>query len=178
MFNFGKFHIVKVIIYMLYKFIHRKKIFSFPSALLIILLLVSCENQSEPMPEFKFFTTQRQWITSNELKDGNIVIIYFNSGCEYCQEEMADIYAMNNAFKAKKIDFLFVSLESLSSLQHFTSIFAYDTIPNWIFAHVSPVQVDSLFKTETVPTIFMYKKGLLLDKSNGQLDAEDILDEF
>jgi thiol-disulfide isomerase/thioredoxin len=130
------------------------------------------------MPAFSFFNTGREWVKSDNLKNINTVIIYFNTGCEFCQEEIKDIFSINNEFHKKNIQIVFVSLENLSSLQSFETMFAYDTISNWTFAHVSPAQVDTLFRTETVPTIFIYKNGILLEKNIGQLDAEDILDEF
>ena len=138
MFNFDNHHSVKVIIYMLSLIIRRKKNVFCIIAIIFIFFNTSCSSHHEKMPDFKFFTTQRQWLSSNEMKDKNIVVIYFNSGCEFCQDEMADILAHNNAFKQKNVQFVFISIESLSGLQHFTSIFAYDTIPNWTFAHVSP----------------------------------------
>jgi thioredoxin-related protein len=142
------------------------------------LLFTACSLKQEPIPEFKFFTTQRQWLTTNDVVQKNVVLVYFNSGCEFCQNEIYDLQQHNAALKQKNVQCIFISLESLESLQEFTQAYAYDTIANWTFAHVSPVFIDSVWNTQTVPSIFIYKKGYLLEKSVGQLPAEDILSEF
>ncbi len=163
---------------MLYPFIRNKKNIVYMLSLLWCGLLFSCSFKQEPMPEFRFFTTGREWLTTNDMKHGNIVLVYFNSGCEFCQDELHDIEQYNSDFKQKNVRFVFISLEPLSNLQEFERMFAYDTVANWYFAHTSPVLVDSLLQTQTVPSIFIYKNGYLIEKSIGQLPAEDILSEF
>ncbi len=178
MFNFVKNHVVKIHIYMLYPFIPNKKNIVYTLLLLWLGLSLSCSFKHEPMPDFRFFTTERKWLTANEMKRQNIVLIYFNTGCEFCQEELQDIHRYNRDFKQKNVHFIFVSLETLSSLQQFVSQNHLDSVSNWSFAHSSPAQIDTLLHTATVPSIFMYKNGYLIEKSIGQLPAEDILSEF
>ena len=73
------------------------------------------EAALKTMPDFSFETLKGETFTQNNLDtDRPTVLIYFNSGCDYCQHEAQSIEQHIESFK--EVQLVFVSYETKEAI--------------------------------------------------------------
>ncbi len=129
------------------------------------------------MPPFEFYTLDRDTLIYSDLEECPLMIIYFNTRCDFCQYEMQEIIARSEEFS--KIQILFVSAERdkmpLDSLnKHFG--LSYNT--DMGIYRCSYQKITEWFGEMVSPTVLIYdKKGALINKFKGAMRINDILNE-
>ena len=124
---------------------------------------------------FEFQTLREEPFTHHDLKSGlNTVFIYFNSECEFCQHEAQSI--SENLTSFKEAQFVFVSTESLETIQRFSEKYGLNNQPSIIFLRDNQEIFSNRFDATSIPYILVYGKDLkLVKKHKGQLNAKGIL---
>lgn len=129
----------------------------------------------QTIPEFEFLTLERQVFTKANLKQNVItILIYFNSECDFCQNEAQSISA--NIDKFKNVQFVFVSTEAIVAIQQFSEKYNLKSKQNIIFLYDNISTFSSRFDTSSIPFLLIYDKNQkLIKKHKGQLNAKGIL---
>lgn len=96
------------------------------------------------------------------------VVVYFNSECQYCQQEIRKIGQGIQCFKQYQI--LFVSHEN--SVEAMTFLGEYN-LENY-YLSADPQKVISSF-SEVVPQTLIYQNGLLMDHFKGNVSIDVML---
>lgn len=105
----------------------------------------------------------------NDLVDGAILLVYFNSECEHCQWEVREI--SENLARFENIKLAFVSHEPEEQARAFLTQHKLESF----YLKVSADRVMSSFDGG-VPQILIYKKGLLERHYRGEVRIEVILE--
>ncbi|MFT7156745.1 MAG: thioredoxin-related protein [Parvicella sp.] len=106
--------------------------------------------------------------------DAPLVLIYFNSECDYCQSEARDI--KENIKELKNTELLMVSAETSESIKQFKVDFQLDE-DNIHFARVDEGDVFDTFGSVSVPALFVYdKEGKLVKSFKGKTKISVVLE--
>ena len=107
-------------------------------------------------------------------KDKPIVLFFFNSTCEHCQEEAK--YVVENHQKLQSADVYFLSTENLQDIQNFAETYQ---LHRFQVGQVKDEEVSVQMGIQTFPTCFVYSKsGNLLKQFKGQVKMNVITDLF
>ncbi|ELR69721.1 hypothetical protein C900_04698 [Fulvivirga imtechensis AK7] len=97
------------------------------------------------------------------------ILIFFNSECEHCQEEIKEV--SKNIGELKKYQLFLISYEPENEALAFLSRY---NLSNF-YLKSSPEKVISAFEG-SVPQTLIYKKGKLIQHFKGEVKIETILD--
>jgi thioredoxin-related protein len=103
-----------------------------------------------------------------------ILLVFFNSECDHCQYELAEIKKHSNAFENTSV--LLMSSENISTIQQAAKSFALNDLGNIEFLKINREDVFEKFGSLSVPHIFIYGADRRLIKEfNGETKIEAIL---
>jgi len=103
-------------------------------------------------------------------KDKPIVLFFFHSSCEHCQEEAKQVVA--NQQMLEPADVYFLSTENLSDIQQFARQYQ---LHSFQVGQVKDEEVSVPMGIRTFPTCFVYSKsGVLLKQFQGQIKIDAI----
>lgn len=106
--------------------------------------------------------------------DKNVVLVFFNPGCEHCQYEAMGI--RENIKDFKNATLVFLSSEPLNAIRHFSTQYDLDHFPFVHFTKINNEEVFDTFGTLSVPHIFIYGEDRKLIKEfKGETKIEAIL---
>ncbi len=127
------------------------------------------------IPDFEYQNTKGGLFTNNNLKPNTpTIFIYFNSECEFCNEEAEMI--RNNIEKFTNIQLIFVSFEKPEAIILFSKIHKLNTYDNIYFLCDSKATFATTFDVKSLPCIVLYNKNQqLIEKIKGQTKVETIL---
>jgi len=128
------------------------------------------------IPAFKLKTLQGNFFTNEDLKQNvPIVFLYFNSNCDFCQEETEEI--VSNIKKLDNIQIIFISNEPIPQIMAFQQKNKLDNYNNVSILHDFDYKFAELFGLKTVPTSFIYNKnGVFLNKNDGPSTVDYLLE--
>jgi len=126
------------------------------------------------LPDFNFLTLDSTSITkANLMPDKNLVLVWFNTGCEHCQYEAQEFRKNPGSYGRTQI--LLVSGEPLSDIRKFGKTYGVDTLQYLKLMHCDFQAFFNTFGTTSVPSIFIYSPdGRLLKQYNGETKLEAI----
>ncbi len=102
------------------------------------------------------------------------VLVFFNTECEHCQNEAANIKKHIADFE--KTQMTFISVEPLENVKKFATKYQLTAYSNIKFAHMEAIESSKQFGISSFPTIFIYnKEGELLKQYKGETKIEAIL---
>jgi peroxiredoxin len=127
------------------------------------------------IPAFKYQNLKGESFSNKNLKtDTATLFIYFNSECEYCNEEAQMIHDHINDFNT--FELVFVSFEKPRKIASFAkkhNLLNYDNIH---FVYDSKVTFATTFDVQSLPCLVLYDKNQqLIEKLKGQTKVETIL---
>ena len=127
------------------------------------------------IPAFEVKTLDGNFFSNNDLKQNlPVVILYFNSDCDFCQAETNEIVA--NIKKLKGAQIIFVSNEPVPQIMEFQKKYLLDNYDNVIFLCDYNNKFAELFSLKTIPTSLIYsKEGVLLNKNDGPVKVDYLL---
>ncbi|MDZ4715491.1 MAG: hypothetical protein SH819_08485 [Cytophagales bacterium] len=106
-------------------------------------------------------------------QDANLLLIYFNSECDHCQREVAEIHRNMHLFS--KTDVLFMSSQPLPPIVQFASGFDFKQYPRAHFVRIAPEDLAKAFGAIAVPQVFIYsQEGKLITLFSGETSAQVI----
>jgi thiol-disulfide isomerase/thioredoxin len=107
-------------------------------------------------------------------KDKPIVLFFFNSTCEHCQEEAKHV--VENHQKLQSADVYFLSTENLQDIQNFAEKYQ---LHHFQVGQVKDEQVSVPMGIQTFPTCFVYSEsGNFIKQFKGQVKMDVITDLF
>jgi peroxiredoxin len=127
------------------------------------------------IPNFNFLNVNGGRFTNENLvKNTPTLFLYFNSECEYCNEEAEMI--KENIEKFKNFQLIFISIEKPELIKSFAvkhKLNLYDKINFLSDIHVS---FAPTFDVKSLPCIVLYDKDQhLIEKIKGQIKPEVLI---
>lgn len=152
------------------------------ASLLVVFLLVEkvslkhfANERMESVANFAVFDLDSSRIL---LTPGcRTLLVYFNSGCDYCEKEIADI--QKNIMVFQEMDIVLVSSEHIDAITSFRNMH-WDLIRSARvrFGKINADQAYESFGTLIVPQIFIYEKdGSLIKRFTGETSIK-VLQEY
>jgi peroxiredoxin len=132
-------------------------------------------NHIKTIPAFEYQNTKGGVFgNKNLLAKTPTVFVYFNSECEFCNEEANMI--KQNITKLKNVQLVFVSFEASQIIKKFAQKHQLDTYDNVNFLCDSKVIFATTFDVKSLPCLVLYDKNQhLIEKIKGQIKVEVLL---
>jgi thioredoxin-related protein len=106
--------------------------------------------------------------------DRKIILIYFDSSCDYCQAEINDLSI--NLDSLNKMDIVFMSSELISAIKLYARKNSRLQLPTIRFVKINMDDADRTFGSLAIPQIFIYDTGgNLLKKFSGETKIAALL---
>lgn len=127
------------------------------------------------LPEFSFTTLKDRVFTNKGLSnDKSLVVIYFNSGCEYCDEKAKQVAYYSKEFKNSIV--LFISSEDKSAITKFTQKHKLAEYDNYIMLQSQNNGFYKAFGTDFIPAVLVFSsKGKLLVKIDDVVPIKTVI---
>lgn len=114
-------------------------------------------------------------ISTNWDGEKQIIVICFNTNCDFCQFELKELEKRIPEFENTEI--VLVSAEPLDTLRKFNSELQFDLYPNAGIYHCPNDTLQKYFGKPAAPTTFIYGTDrMLLKKFSGATRIDDMLD--
>lgn len=84
----------------------------------------------------------------------SLAVIFFDTGCEICVDESAQIFDHKKSFSNKNI--VMISSERIETIREFMIQSKLNELPTVVFTKILPEQVFKNFGSLTVPHVFIY----------------------
>jgi thiol-disulfide isomerase/thioredoxin len=127
------------------------------------------------IPTFKYQNINGEQFSNNNLKvDTPTLFIYFNSECEYCNEETKMIQERIEQFTPHQL--VFVSFEKPEKIESFAKKYNLQNYDNIHFVCDTKVTFATTFDVQSLPCLVLYDKNQqLIEKIKGQTKVEVLL---
>ena len=107
-------------------------------------------------------------------KDIQTLFVYYNSECDFCNEETQMI--KDNIEKFKDVQLVFISFEKKEQINAFAEKYKLTSYDNVHFLCDSKVTFATTFDVKSLPCLVLYDKDQkLIEKIKGQTKIETIL---
>lgn len=127
------------------------------------------------VPKFILLNTDSSSVPVNSGNTGNpLVIIYFNSGCDYCSEEAQAI--SDNIELFDEIELLFLSLEPLKDIRDFAKNKGLRNHDHVSFGQIDDATANDVLGITSAPQFFIYNAaGKLTKQFKGSTKIEALI---
>jgi len=127
------------------------------------------------IPKFSYLDINEKAFTNEDLKTITpTIFIYFNTECEYCNEEAKMI--KDNIERLKKFQLIFISFEKAENITSFAQKYQLTNYDNIHFLCDDKVTFASTFDVNALPSIVLYdKEQNLIEKIKGQIKATTLI---
>jgi peroxiredoxin len=127
------------------------------------------------IPTFNYQNINGEQFSNNNLKvDTPTLFIYFNSECEYCNEETKMIQERIEQFTPNQL--VFVSFEKVKKIESFAKKYNLQNYDNIHFVCDTKVTFATTFDVQSLPCLVLYDKNQqLIEKIKGQTKVEVLL---
>lgn len=167
---------------------HRKMkriyglIFLLLTVVIILIILISrrgsiplFEIAEDELPDFKFSLINGDFIQSSDFKtDKYILLLFFNSECDYCIHE---IEALTDSISwLNQCRILLISHEDSMKIASFYRQYRLADYPDIQVAYTTEEEVNKLFKVYINPTLYVYHPDRRMIKYKpGPVTVSDII---
>jgi len=127
------------------------------------------------IPKFAYQNTKGGIFTGENIKENTATLfVYYNSECDFCNEEAKSI--QHNIEKFKDFQLVFISFELQEKIVQFAQKFNLYNYDNVHFLCDSKATFATTFDVKSLPCLVLYdKEQQLIEKIKGQVKAETIL---
>jgi peroxiredoxin len=127
------------------------------------------------IPKFSYQNIKGGVFTNQNLKTEILTIfIYFNTECEYCNEEAQMIH--ENIKKFENVQIIFISFEENEQIKKFAQNHQLINYDNVYFLHDSENTFASTFDINSLPCLLLYDKNQnLIEKIKWQTKPEILI---
>lgn len=127
------------------------------------------------IPKFEYQNIKGGTFRNENLKkETPTLFIYFNTECEFCNEETQMI--SENIEKFNDFQLVFISFEKPELIRLFATKYKLNTYANINFLSDTKVSFASTFDVKSLPCLVLYDKNLrLIEKIKGQTKAETLI---
>jgi peroxiredoxin len=120
------------------------------------------------LPDSTAISIQRDYTKSP------LLLIYFNSECEYCKAEAKEI--VDNQELLEGIEMIFISLEPLQKIKQFGDSIGLTDLSNVLLGKIDDQTTDEILGITSAPQLFIYnKEGQLTKQFKGSTRIEAII---
>lgn len=117
-------------------------------------------------------TIDESQVDIHTLKE-KIILILFQPDCDHCQREAKEIRENLNAFK--NYNLYFISADQMANVKKFGEDYDLLGQPNVHFALTTVDNVIKNFGSIPAPSVYIYTDQKLVQKFNGEVTIEKIL---
>jgi len=130
------------------------------------------------MPHFEYVGLDGNLFTQKQVKQNTpILFVYFNSECEYCNEEAKMI--KESISKLNEVQLFFVSFEKPEQIKTFATTHELLTYDNVTFLCDSRFTFATTFDVKSLPCLVLYDKNhQLIEKIKGQTKVDVLLQKL
>jgi peroxiredoxin len=130
------------------------------------------------IPKFQFKDTNNAVFSNKNLQPNTpTLFVYYNSECDFCNEETAMIQSEIEKFGTTQI--IFISFEKPNKIQEFSKKHKLDTYDNVHFLRDSKITFATTFDVKSLPCLVLYDKNQkLIEKIKGQTKIETLLEKL
>ena len=130
------------------------------------------------LPKFEYQNINGGYFTNENLKvNTSKLFIYYNSECDFCNEEAKMIKENKDKFNNTQI--IFISFEAIEKIKQFATTHQLDSYDNINFLCDSKITFATTFDVKSMPCLVLYDKdNNLIEKIKGQVKIETVLDKF
>jgi len=127
------------------------------------------------IPAFLYQNIKGGVFTNQNLKtETSVIFIYFNTECEYCNEEAQMIH--QHIKKFGNVQILFISFENIEQIKKFAQNHQLINHDNVHFLHDSKNTFASTFDINSLPGLLLYDRNQnLIEKVKGQTKPEILI---
>ena len=127
------------------------------------------------LPKFEYQNINGGLFTNANLKENTpLLFVYYNSECDFCNEEAKMI--KENLAEFKNTQILFISFEKNEKIKQFANNHQLDTYDNVTFLCDSKATFATTFDVKSLPCLVLYDKDKnLIEKIKGQTKVETII---
>jgi peroxiredoxin len=127
------------------------------------------------IPKFEYQNIKGGVFSNVNLKKGTpTLFIYFNSECEFCNEETQMIYTNIEQFATFQL--VFISFEKSALIKAFAAKHQLTTYDNIHFLSDTKISFATTFDVQSLPCLVLYDKNQhLIEKIKGQRKVETIV---
>ncbi len=127
------------------------------------------------IPNFYYQNINSKVFTNKNLKkDTSTLFIYFNTECEFCNEEAEMI--KESIEKFKDIQLIFISFEKPDLIKAFATKHKLNIYDNVNFLSDTKISFSTTFDVKSLPCLVLYDKSQrLIEKIKGQTKAEILI---
>ncbi|HVN59275.1 MAG TPA: TlpA disulfide reductase family protein [Bacteroidales bacterium] len=125
------------------------------------------------LPLFSFSTLNGQTFNSSEIKEGPVILVYFNPECDHCQFQIEELSHNLDSFPGLKI--ILVSPADRDLVSVFLEGRFKNPGLNVTVLFDDSLKFESCFGKQSVPSLFIYDKKLRLVRLfNGEVKSETL----
>lgn len=126
------------------------------------------------LPNFTFYNLDSIATTNSFITKGSsFCVFYFNSDCEYCQNEAKEL--KHNIRLFKNVQVIMVSFNSIADIKKFKKEYNLN-YPNITFLQDPKFEFKEWFGKSSVPAVFIYNsQHKLVKEYHGETKMETIL---
>ena len=124
------------------------------------------------LPRMIITTIDESQVDIHTLKE-KIILILFQPDCDHCQREAKEIRENLNAFK--NYNLYFISADQMANVKKFGEDYDLLGQPNVHFALTTVDNVIKNFGSIPAPSVYIYTDQKLVQKFNGEVTIEKIL---
>ncbi len=127
------------------------------------------------LPEFGIEEVlMKKIFTDNQLRAKDFkYIIFFNTECDHCLQEIKEIENGIKAFGNSM--FLFISNEEEEKLQRFAASLNFNAFP-FLLGRDADLKINNLFDVKGLPSIYIYNnKNALIRKFVGEIKIQKLI---
>jgi peroxiredoxin len=130
------------------------------------------------IPNFEYLELAGAVFTEKNLKSNTpTLFVYFNSECEFCNEEANMI--KENIEQLKDVQIIFISFQSQEEITAFATRHQLLNYGNITFLRDSKVTFATTFDIKSLPCLVLYDKNKnLIEKIKGQTKVEKLVDKL
>jgi thiol-disulfide isomerase/thioredoxin len=129
------------------------------------------------LKEFCATTSSGREFCTKELPQHPVLLIFFHTECEICQEEISQLVA--NADKFKDISILMITYAGPEHVNKFYMDKKLDALSDLHIFLDNKMELMSRFDINIIPSVFLYnEKRELICKINGEVKMETLLKYF
>jgi len=132
------------------------------------------KERIETLPDFSFKTIYDSIFSRNQIKNGPVLILFFNPECEHCQYQVQALIENREAISDVLV--LMISNAGKEIVMDFIKSNNLLDFPRLVVLLDDTHSFGKFFGTETIPASFIYDKKLKLKKYfHGEVIFETIL---
>ena len=127
------------------------------------------------IPKFEYQNSNGGVFANESLKkDTPTLFIYFNTECEFCNEETKMI--KENIEKFANVQLIFISFEKPDVIKGFAFKYQLNNYPNVHFLADTKITFATTFDVKSLPCLVLYDKNQrLIEKIKGQTKTETLI---